>query len=110
MEHKAPDQDVGSSVPVLAIVATVVALAVIIGGFYGYRTLSGDQAQHEIVIATGPETGTYHALGSAFGRLLEADGIVKSAEVLVTDGSAHNMELINADDATDSTIPPSIRG
>ena len=53
MDHPAPDQNVGSSVPFVAIIATVVALAVIIGGFYAYRTLSGDQARHQIVVATG---------------------------------------------------------
>ncbi len=42
MEHTAPDQNVGSSVPFVAIFATVVALAVVIGGFYAFRTISGD--------------------------------------------------------------------
>jgi TRAP transporter TAXI family solute receptor len=94
MEPKAPDHDVGSSVPVLAIVATVVALAVIVGGFYGYRTVSGDSARHEIVIATGPETGTYHALGEALSRVLEGSSVVESADVLSTGGSVENMDLI----------------
>jgi len=88
---------VGSSLPVTAIIAAITGSALVVIGILGYFTLSVDGKDGQIVIATGPETGTYHALGSAFGRLLEADGIVKSAEVLVTDGSAHNMELINAD-------------
>ena len=98
MEPKAPDHDVGSSVPVLAIVATVVALAVIIGGFYGYRTVSGDSARHEIVIATGPETGTYHALGEALARVLEGASVVESADALSTGGSVENMDLIGTED------------
>ncbi len=95
MEHSQPDHDVGSSVPVVAIVASVVALAVIVGGFYGYRALSGDHAQDEIVIATGPETGTYHALGKALARVLEGASIVESAEVVSTGGSVENMERID---------------
>jgi TRAP transporter TAXI family solute receptor len=94
MDHTAPDQNVGSSVPFVAIIATVVALTVIIGGFYAYRLLSGDQARHEIVIATGAETGTYHALGNAFSRVLTGMDVVESATVLPTGGSVENMELI----------------
>jgi TRAP transporter TAXI family solute receptor len=95
MEHSQPDRDVGSSVPVVAIVASVVALAVIVGGFYGYRKVSGDHAHHEIVIATGPETGTYYALGEALARVLEGASVVESAEVLSTEGSVENMERID---------------
>ena len=95
MEHSQPDRDVGSSIPIPAILASVVALALIVGGFYGYRILSGDQAQHEIVIATGPETGTYHALGVALARVLEGSSVVESAEVVSTGGSVENMERID---------------
>jgi len=95
MEHPQPDRDVGSSIPIPAILASVVALALIVGGFYGYRMVSGDQAQHEIVIATGPDTGTYHALGQALARVLEDASVVASAEVLSTGGSVENMERID---------------
>jgi TRAP transporter TAXI family solute receptor len=94
MEHPAHDRDVGSSVPVLAIVATVVALAVIIGGFYAYRTVSEERSRHEIVIAAGAEGGTYHALGEALGRVLEDQRVAKSVKVLETEGSVANMQLI----------------
>jgi TRAP transporter TAXI family solute receptor len=113
MEHTAPDQNVGSSVPFVAIVATVVALAVVIGGFYGFRALSGNQARLEIVIATGGETGTYHALGNALSRVLKDANVVESAIVLPTGGSVENMELIDrgADGAdlafVQSDTPPS---
>ena len=113
MEHTAPDQNVGSSVPFVAIIATVVALAVVIGGFYAFRMLSGDQAHHEIVIATGGETGTYHALGNALARVLENMGVVESTIILPTGGSVENMELIErgADGAdfafVQSDTPPS---
>jgi TRAP transporter TAXI family solute receptor len=94
MEHTAPDQNVGSSVPFVAIIATVAALAVVVGGFYAYRTVSGDEAYHEIMIATGAESGTYHALGEALARVLEGADVVESAKVLPTGGSVENMELI----------------
>jgi TRAP transporter TAXI family solute receptor len=111
MEHTAPDKNVGSSVPFVAIVAAIVALAVIIGGFYAFRTLSGNQARHEVVIATGAEFGTYHALGNALARVLEGTDVVESATVLPTGGSVENMELIG-DGSTDfafvqSDTPPS---
>ena len=95
MEQPAPDQNVGSSIPFVAIIATVVALAVVVGGFYAYRTLTGDRARREIVIATGAEGGTYHALGEALGRVLETEGVVRSARILETEGSVANMQLIS---------------
>jgi len=98
MEHRTPDQDVGSSVPILAIIATVVALVVVIGGFFAYRSVSGVDARQEIVIATGPDTGTYHALGMALARVLEGAGVVQTAEVRATGGSVANMDLIGSVD------------
>jgi TRAP transporter TAXI family solute receptor len=94
MQQAETDQKVGSSVPVVAVVATVVALAVIVGGFVAYRSVSEDWSRHEIVIATGSPSGTYHALGEALGRILEAEGVAKSVRILETDGSVANMELI----------------
>jgi len=113
MEHTAPDQNVGSSVPFVAIFATVVALAVVIGGFFTFRTLTGDHSRHEIVIATGAESGTYHAVGNALARVLKVTNVVESADVLATGGSVENMELIErgADGAdlafVQSDTPPS---
>jgi TRAP transporter TAXI family solute receptor len=111
MEHPAPDQNVGSSIPFVAIIATIVALAVIIGGFYAYRTLSGDEARHEIVVATGAETGTYHALGAALAQILTLMDVVESARVRSTGGSVENMEMIENGDAdlafVQSDTPPS---
>jgi len=96
MEYTRPDRDVGSSVPIVAIVATVVALVVVIGGFFAYRSMSGVDTRQKIVIATGPETGTYHALGTALARVLERAGVVQSAEIRTTGGSVANMELIGS--------------
>jgi TRAP transporter TAXI family solute receptor len=96
MEHTTREPDVGSSVPILAIIATVVALAVVIGGFFAYRSFSGFDARQKIVIATGPETGTYHSLGTALARVLEGAGVVQSANVRATGGSVANMDLIGS--------------
>ncbi|MFV2072938.1 MAG: TAXI family TRAP transporter solute-binding subunit [Thermoanaerobaculales bacterium] len=94
MAHPDSTQDVGSSLPIPAIVATIVAFGLIVGGFFTFRSASSDWAHEEIVIATGPDTGTYYALGLAVARVLETEGVVKTATVLPTDGSGENMRLI----------------
>jgi len=94
MELEPLDQDGGSSLPVPAIVAGVVAVVVVIAGMVAYFALEEAETGHEIVIATGSETGMYHALGTALARVLVAEGVVREAETLTTDGSVTNMELI----------------
>jgi TRAP transporter TAXI family solute receptor len=94
MEHTTPEHDVGSSVPFLAIVATIVALTVILAGFFAYRTITGDEAAREIIIATGGEGGTYRALGDALARILKGTDVVRSVEILSTGGSVENMNLV----------------
>ena len=94
MAHPDSDQDVGSSLPIPAIIATIVAVGVIVGGFLVYHSTSSNEAGREIVIATGPDTGTYHALGLAVARVLETEGVVKTATVLPTNGSVENMKRI----------------
>lgn len=90
----AVDETVGSAIPTAAIVATLVAVAVLIGGFAVFHTLSRGEEQQEIVIATGAEGGTYHALGSALARLLVDRHLVSRATVRTTEGSVSNMGLI----------------
>jgi TRAP transporter TAXI family solute receptor len=90
----AVDETVGSAIPTAAIVATLVAVVVLIGGFAFFRTLSRGEERQEIVIATGVEGGAYHALGSALARLLEESHLVASAAVRATEGSVSNMGLI----------------
>lgn len=92
------DQGVGSSVPVPAIVAAVVALAVVVGGLAATRGLRDSVPHRRLVIATGSEDGTYHALGVALARVLEEEGLVKQAVVEVTDGSVANMRRIGEAD------------
>lgn len=64
MQQKASQSDgVGASVPVIAILASVVAVLVLTAGALLYREVSSDVQHRRIVIATGPASGTYHALG-----------------------------------------------
>jgi TRAP transporter TAXI family solute receptor len=98
MEPDQTERNVGAAMPVPSIIALIVALLMIIGGVATYRTVVEDEARRELVIATGAETGTYHALGLALGRLLEEHGVVDSVTVIPTDGSVANMQLIAAED------------
>ncbi|MEN8165230.1 MAG: TAXI family TRAP transporter solute-binding subunit [Acidobacteriota bacterium] len=90
------EPDVGSSLSLRVIVASVVALLLIVGGFFGYRWLDSEKRHGEVIIATGPQSGTYQLLGLAFARVLESSGAVESAEVIETEGSVANMRLIGA--------------
>jgi TRAP transporter TAXI family solute receptor len=90
--------DVGSTLPTTAIIAASVGFGLVVIGLAWYMALSAGPGKREIVIATGPGNGTYHALGTAFGGMLEANGIAGTAKVLETDGSAENMELIGGAD------------
>ncbi|MGB5814782.1 MAG: TAXI family TRAP transporter solute-binding subunit [Thermoanaerobaculia bacterium] len=94
MLDEKPDRGVGSSLSLPAVLATVVALVIVIGGFVTYRSLSEADAHRQIVIATGPENGIYHALGVAAGGMFEAEGVVGTATVQPTEGSIANARLI----------------
>jgi TRAP transporter TAXI family solute receptor len=91
------DPTVGSDLPLTAIIAAGAAVVVVAIGLVTYLAFSGDEVERSIVIATGPETGTYHALGLALGELLESEGIVHHAEVVSTEGSGSNMHLIGGE-------------
>jgi TRAP transporter TAXI family solute receptor len=94
MEHTTSESNVGSAIPLRTVIAALVACAVIVGGFLIYRLVSEGDQQRDIVIATGPEGGTYHTLGTALAKVLESEGIVHSATPLPTEGSVSNMDLI----------------
>ncbi|MEH6591803.1 MAG: TAXI family TRAP transporter solute-binding subunit [Halioglobus sp.] len=98
MLRKTENQDVGASFSGIAVIATVLALLMISVGIYLYRTATTEVAYKKIVIATGSETGTYHALGGALKRLLQSSGLFESVEVLPTDGSEDNIRLIGMAD------------
>lgn len=93
--------NVGASIPMPAIIASLVAIAIIIGGIYVYRDVSAEEAHSHITIATGSETGTYHALGKSLKRVLENSESFASVEIRPTDGSVENMQLIGAEGGID---------
>lgn len=88
------DPGVGSALSIPAAVAAALALLIIVGGLFIYRSLSGDEAHRQLVIATGPETGIYQALGVALGRMLENEEVVGRAVVKSTEGSIANAALL----------------
>jgi TRAP transporter TAXI family solute receptor len=88
------DRGVGSSFSIPTVIAAVVALAIVVGGLVTYRSLSKSDAHRQVVIATGPETGIYHALGVALGSMVEKEGVVSTATVQPTKGSLANARLI----------------
>ena len=98
MEQQADNQDVGASVPVIAIIAALAAIAIIAGGAFLYRSLSAEVTHRPIVIATGPESGNYHAMGNALKRVLEGTDTFSAIVIRDTDGSVENMQLIGAKD------------
>jgi TRAP transporter TAXI family solute receptor len=93
MDTSPHEKDVGSSLPVPAIVAGVVAIVVLIAGLTAYFALE-EESGHKVEIATGSESGTYFGLGSALARVLMAEEVVEAADVLATDGSVANMKMI----------------
>jgi TRAP transporter TAXI family solute receptor len=90
------DRGAGSSFSIPGVIAAIVALAIVVGGFAAYRSLSDSDAHRHLVIATGPETGIYHALGVALSRMLEREGVVGTATVQPTGGSVVNAQLVGA--------------
>jgi TRAP transporter TAXI family solute receptor len=98
LNQQAKNQDVGASFSALAIVASLLAVTILAAGIYFYRSVSGEVAYRQIVIATGPETGTYHALGEALKRVLDNTGTFASVETRITDGSEANIRLIGEAD------------
>lgn len=85
---------VGAAIPANTIFAILLALAIGAAGFYFYHEASTDDRHGPLVIATGPESGTYQAMGKALKRVLEDTGHFESVELRATDGSVDNMTLI----------------
>jgi TRAP transporter TAXI family solute receptor len=99
MSQTTHQDQVGSSVSWPAIAAVVLAVVVIALGVVAYLSFTSDDTVEHVVIATGPESGTYHSLGIGLASMLEDSGLVDSAEVLVTEGSVSNMALIASGEA-----------
>ena len=96
MEQQGNSRGVGASVPVIAVLASLAAIVVIAVGSYIYRTLSAEVPHRPIVIATGPASGAYHAVGEALERVLDSTKMFNAVDVQATDGSVENMQLIAA--------------
>jgi TRAP transporter TAXI family solute receptor len=88
----------GSQFPIRAVLAIIVAVLMVGAAGFLYLTLTREEPPPHIVIATGPDSGTYHALGLAIARVLESEGVVASAEVRSTEGSVANMVLVGGAD------------
>ena len=89
---------VGWQLPLRAVVAVVVALFMVGAAVVLILTIIDDDPPLHLVIATGPERGTYHTLGLAMAEVLETEGAVASTEVLTTEGSVENMDLVGGPD------------
>jgi TRAP transporter TAXI family solute receptor len=89
-----------TTLPVQAVAGLVLAAIVLVGGFFGYRWMASEASRHHVVIATGSEGGTYHALGEALARVLEQEQVVESASAIVTEGSVANMQYIEDPDGS----------
>ncbi len=85
---------VGPSVSLPVVIALVVATLLIAGGIITYRSVSPDPKLPKVIVATGSETGTYHALGLALAELLQSEGLAESVTVRTTEGSVSNMGMI----------------
>lgn len=93
------EPQVGSSISVSVVIATVLAAVLIACGLIIFRSTSVTDPLPDIVIATGSETGTYHALGTALGELLLSEGLAKSVTVRPTEGSVSNAGMIETGSA-----------
>ena len=100
-ESKGSTGDVGGTIPAAAIAAIAVALLALAAGLSIYWAVAREDAYEEIVIATGPESGTYHALGVALNRVLVGTGRFSDVLIKTTDGSAENMRMIREQDEVD---------
>jgi hypothetical protein len=98
MEHHKDRQNVGASIPIPAIIATLVTVAILAGGIFTFYKVSTDTVHPSVVVATGPESGVYHALGTSLKRVLEGTGYFDSIILQATDGSAENMRLVGEQD------------
>jgi TRAP-type uncharacterized transport system substrate-binding protein len=82
-----PRRETGSGLSAPAVIATVVAVMLV-----GLATALSPIAMRNdlpprIVIATGPESGTYPALGVEVAEILESEGVTAPVELIPTIGA-----------------------
>lgn len=108
-------RDVGSRLPLPALLAALVTLVVVVGGLAFWWSLARADRRRPLVLATGPRTGAYHALGMALAGLLEDEGLAPRVTVRETEGSVDNVELLATGAAdlaiiqSDTSTPNSVR-
>ncbi len=90
---------VGRSWSVGAIVALLMCIAFLVSALWAWASIRSTGVRDSIVIAAGPDKGTYILLAERFGRTLENEGVVSSAKVVGTVGSVENMRRIGAGEA-----------
>ncbi|MEM6673323.1 MAG: TAXI family TRAP transporter solute-binding subunit [Planctomycetota bacterium] len=83
--------EVGAGIPLPALIGAIVTGLAIFAVVRWSQSQEEGEQRRELVIATGPEAGTYHALGTALETLLEKKGIVDDVKVVSTAGSVENM-------------------
>lgn len=76
----------------IVLVATTLLIVVGVGGVLG-SWFFGWGKHKDVIIATGPEGGVYHALGISLSEAL-ANSSVTSLKVVSTEGSLQNAEMI----------------
>ena len=71
---------------------------------YTYQQASDAEVQQDIVIATGTSKGSYYAMGLVIQNLLETSGQFGEVEVIKTQGSVENLELLEAPGGADFAL------
>ena len=89
------ERNVGTSVPWPAILAAVLTVVLIAIGVVIWRAPDAS-TRETLVLATGSESGVYHALGTAYARSIERRGLADRVEVRTSHGSVENMRLLES--------------
>ena len=80
----------------LTLVHGLVALGVVVAGAIGGRWWLDANQTHELVIATGAETGEYYAMGQAIAKVVQKRNPRIRITVKPTAGSRQNLELLDS--------------
>jgi len=78
----------------LSLVNGLVALGVLVGGVVSVHWWLHANQVHELVIATGADTGEYYAMGQAIAKVVQKHNPRIRITVKATAGSAQNLELL----------------
>lgn len=76
------------------VLPLLTGVALVVVGLVGWQTLADDPMNRSIRLSTGPPNGTYAALGSALGRVLEEAQVAGSVTTAPSAGSEENMARV----------------